>query len=98
MAASGGPVSRWETSMTSVLVVDDSPVDLRLMGGLLEKETDFEVRYAVDSLARLLELDSPRWCTGETDDQPCAAIVEPISGEAVATIVIEVVAREGEDE
>jgi tetratricopeptide (TPR) repeat protein len=60
--------------------------------------TAAEARYAVDSLARLLELDSPRWCTREADDQPCAAIVEPITGEAVASIVIEVVAQEGEDE
>jgi tetratricopeptide (TPR) repeat protein len=57
-----------------------------------------EVRYAVDSLARLLELNSLRWCTDETDDEPCAAVVEPITGEAVASMVIEVVAQEGEDE
>jgi tetratricopeptide (TPR) repeat protein len=58
--------------------------------------TAAEVRSAVDNLARLLELDRPYWCTDETDDQPCVAIAEPISGEAVAAIVIEVVAQEGE--
>jgi tetratricopeptide (TPR) repeat protein len=60
--------------------------------------TAAEVRYAVDNLARLLELNSVRWCTDETEDQPCAAVVKPITGEAVASIVIEVVAQEGEDE
>jgi tetratricopeptide (TPR) repeat protein len=60
--------------------------------------TAAEVRNAVDGLAQLLELNSLRWCTEEADDQPCAAIVEPITGEAVATMVIEVVAQEGEDE
>jgi tetratricopeptide (TPR) repeat protein len=57
-----------------------------------------EARQAVDSLARLLELDRPRWCTDETDDRSCAAFDEPITGEAVASIVIEVVAQEGGDE
>jgi tetratricopeptide (TPR) repeat protein len=58
--------------------------------------TAAEVRTAVDNLAGLLELNRPDWCADETDDQPCAAIAEPISGEAVAAIVIEVVAQEGE--
>ena len=60
--------------------------------------TAVEVRSAVDNLARLLELQRPDWCADETDDQPCAAIPEPISGEAVAAIVIEVVTQEGETE
>ena len=60
--------------------------------------TAVEVRYAVDNLARLLELNSLRWCTDETADQSCAAVVEPITGEGVASMVIEVVAQEGEDE
>jgi tetratricopeptide (TPR) repeat protein len=60
--------------------------------------TAIEVRSAVDNLARLLELDRPRWCTDEADTQPCAAITEPISGEGVAAIVIEVVTQEGETE
>jgi tetratricopeptide (TPR) repeat protein len=58
--------------------------------------TAAEVRYAVDGLAQLLELDSPMWCTDESGDEPCAAVVEPVSGEAAASIVIEVVAREGD--
>jgi len=57
-----------------------------------------EAQTAVDNLAQLLELESPRWCTEEADDQLCAGIAEPISGEAVAAIVIEVVAQEGETE
>jgi tetratricopeptide (TPR) repeat protein len=60
--------------------------------------TAIEVRSAVDNLARLLELDRPRWCTDEADTRPCAAIAEPISGEGVAAIVIEVVTQEGETE
>jgi tetratricopeptide (TPR) repeat protein len=58
--------------------------------------TAAEVRTAIDNLAGLLELERPRWCTEEADDQPCAAIAEPIYGEAVAAIVIEVVTQEGE--
>jgi tetratricopeptide (TPR) repeat protein len=57
--------------------------------------TAFELRTAVDNLAQLLELERPRWCTDETDNQPCAAVAEPIHGEAVATIVIEMVTQEG---
>jgi tetratricopeptide (TPR) repeat protein len=57
-----------------------------------------EVRTAVDKLANLLELEGPRWCVDETETQPCAAIAEPISGESVAAIVIEVVTQEGETE
>lgn len=34
--------------MTTVLVVDDSAVDRRLVGGLLEKDAELKVRYAVD--------------------------------------------------
>jgi hypothetical protein len=55
-----------------------------------------EVRYAVDGLAHLLELDSPRWCGGETEDEPCIEITEPVSGPYVSGIVIELVTREGE--
>jgi CheY-like chemotaxis protein/anti-sigma regulatory factor (Ser/Thr protein kinase) len=34
--------------MSTVLVVDDSATDRRLAGGLLERESDFQVCYAVD--------------------------------------------------
>lgn len=34
--------------MTSILVVDDSAVDRRLAGGLLEKDSNLSIRYAVD--------------------------------------------------
>ena len=57
-----------------------------------------EVRTAVDRLAGLLELEGPRWCVDETETESCAAVTEPISGESVAAIVIEVVTREGEIE
>ena len=60
--------------------------------------TAVEVQTAVDNLAHLLELEKPRWCTDEAETQPCAAIAEPITGESVAAIVIEVVTQEGEIE
>jgi len=60
--------------------------------------TAAEVRFAVDNLGLLLNLEGPRWCENDVDDQPCAEIVEPVSGESVAGIVIELVTREGEDE
>ncbi len=44
--------------MTSILVVDDSAVDRRLAGGLLEKDGDFSVRYAIhgaDGLEKMRE-------------------------------------------
>lgn len=44
--------------MTSILVVDDSAVDRRLAGGLLEKDGDFSVRYAIhgaDGLEKIRE-------------------------------------------
>jgi hypothetical protein len=59
--------------------------------------TASEVRHTVDSLAQLLELQSPLWCTGEESEEPCAAVLEPVSGEAVASIVIEVVSQKGEN-
>lgn len=34
--------------MTTILIVDDSPVDRRLVGGLLEIETEFSLQYAAD--------------------------------------------------
>lgn len=45
------------TSMTHVLVVDDSPVDRRLAGGLLEKHDDFEVAYAENGNDALRQLE-----------------------------------------
>jgi CheY-like chemotaxis protein len=43
--------------MASILVVDDSAVDRRLAGGLLEKNTYLEVRYAENGIAALKEID-----------------------------------------
>ncbi len=49
----------WEqVRMTNILVVDDSAVDRRLAGGLLEKDPDLSIRYAVhgaDGLAKIRE-------------------------------------------
>jgi hypothetical protein len=60
--------------------------------------TAAEVRFAVDNLGLLLNLKGPRWCEKDVDDQPCAEIIEPVSGEKVADIVLEMVTREGGDE
>lgn len=43
--------------MSSILVVDDTAVDRRLAGGLLEKSTNLEVRYAENGNAALKEID-----------------------------------------
>ena len=39
--------------MTTVLVVDDSPVDRRLVGGLLESESKWTVEYAAEGAEAL---------------------------------------------
>jgi len=39
--------------MTTVLVVDDSAVDRRLVGGLLEKRPDWKIAYATDGVEAL---------------------------------------------
>ena len=43
--------------MTTILVVDDSAMDCRLAGGLLEKEPDCQVLYAEDGAAALKSID-----------------------------------------
>ena len=43
--------------MTTVLVVDDSAVDRCLVGGLLEKDPDLNLRYAVDGADALEKID-----------------------------------------
>src|SRR5262245_32088399 len=47
--------------MTTILVVDDSPMDRRLAGGLLDKTGEWDVIYATDGKDALvrLELDVP---------------------------------------
>jgi len=42
--------------MPSVLVVDDSAVDRRLMGGILEREADLKVQYAENGLDALAQM------------------------------------------
>ena len=39
--------------MPTVLVVDDSPIDRQLVGGLLKQDTDWTVTYAGDGAAAL---------------------------------------------
>ena len=34
--------------MTTILVVDDSMIDRRLVGGILTSQANYEVRYAAD--------------------------------------------------
>ena len=41
--------------MTTVLVVDDSAIDRRLVGGLLRKASDWEIEYAADGAEALEE-------------------------------------------
>ena len=43
--------------MTTILVVDDSAMDRRLAGGLLEKQPGWEVIYAADGTDGLLQLE-----------------------------------------
>ncbi len=45
------------SNMASILVVDDSAVDRRLAGALLEKNTYLEVRYAENGLVAMKEID-----------------------------------------
>lgn len=45
---------------TNILVVDDSAVDRRLVGGLLEKRADFAVAYAEDGLDALRKMETWR--------------------------------------
>jgi CheY-like chemotaxis protein/anti-sigma regulatory factor (Ser/Thr protein kinase) len=50
-----------DSSMQTVLVVDDSQVDRRLVGGLLQKTSNYEIVYACDGKDALerMELDMP---------------------------------------
>ena len=44
--------------MPTVLVVDDSAVDRKLVGRLLEQQPDFSVRYAADGLQALEQIEN----------------------------------------
>jgi hypothetical protein len=50
-----------------------------------------EARAAIGRLGSLLSLDSPRWCS--ISDSPCTELDEPISGDAVSSIVIDMLTR-----
>lgn len=52
-----------------------------------------ETRTAVSTLGELLALDPPQWCSEEIEDS-CILLETPISGEAVAVIVIDMVVGE----
>lgn len=43
--------------MTTVLVVDDSAVDRRLVGGLLEKDSELTLQYAVDGADAMAKIE-----------------------------------------
>ena len=47
--------------MTSILVVDDSAVDRKIVGGLLEQRPDYQEFYAEDGTDALLNME--RWNT-----------------------------------
>jgi CheY-like chemotaxis protein len=49
---------KWWCKMPRVLVVDDSPVDRRLAGRLIEKFGDMEVFYAEDGQAALEQVEA----------------------------------------
>ena len=46
--------------MTNILVVDDSAVDRRIVGGLLEQRPDFQVSYAEDGTDALRKMEQSR--------------------------------------
>ena len=47
----------WGSVMTTVLIVDDSPVDCKLAGGLLLKKTNWDVVYAADGRQALEKIE-----------------------------------------
>lgn len=55
-----GPQRNLVTGMTNILVVDDSAVDRRIVGGLLEQRTDFRVVYAEDGSDALRRMEHAR--------------------------------------
>ena len=46
--------------MTNILVVDDSAVDRRVVGGLLEQRADFQINYAEDGTDALRNMEKQR--------------------------------------
>ena len=55
--------------------------------------TEAEVRSSITTLSRLLEVESPVFCTDEAEN-PCTRLNPPLSGQKVSGIVIDMVARE----
>lgn len=59
----------------------------------LRRVTEGEVRAAITRLGSLLDKPTPTWC-GESATEPCISFTDPVAGEQVAEIVIEMVAEE----
>jgi tetratricopeptide (TPR) repeat protein len=57
--------------------------------------TAAEVRSSITTLGRLLEVESPVFCTDEAEN-PCTPLNPPLSGQKVSGIVIDMVAREAQ--
>ena len=57
--------------------------------------TDSEVRSSITTLSRLLEVESPIFCSDEAEN-PCTSLNPPLSGQKVSGIVIDMVAREAQ--
>ena len=55
--------------------------------------TEDETRSAISKLGEVLTLDPPQWCS-EEDENSCTQLETPITGEAVAVIVIDMVVKE----
>jgi len=53
-------IAQQVNGMTSILVVDDSATDRRMVGGLLERHPEFEVEYAEDGMDALRKMERSR--------------------------------------
>ena len=62
--------------MATILVVDDSAVDRRMAGGLLEKNLDYAVRYAENGLAAMTAI-------GEIHRGDADVLLRALEGRAV---------------
>lgn len=58
----------------------------------LQSVSDQEVRTAVTVLGRLLEIPPPQWCDADTTES-CVAFAQPISGDRVTDVIIDMVAE-----
>ena len=58
----------------------------------LRQVTAGEVESAITRLGHLLDYPLPAWC-GESTKEPCVSFSNPIAGEQVASVIIEMVAE-----